>query len=324
MDYLQYSEEDILERVDEYTLYCFYLGFEPLIGAKYKSPIRDKEEDDPSWGMFDRPSDKFGTHYEYVWKDQGLGISGNIFGLVMKLFSYGTRREALLKVCADHGLGGENHDNIQKVTIEPRYADPIDIEVASRPFNERDLVFWRQFNITEAILKEYTTTAIKCYWIAKEQKLPSYPPVSGGYAYREWDKYQLYFPYAEKKKKFRNNYTEACLHGWKQLRRNTDLCIITKSRKDVMCLRSFGYDAISPRSESTMVPQPYLQQLEKDYKRILVLFDNDMKHKGDAYPYPKIYVPTTLRPDDKDVSDFCKHHYAQETAEMLKTIIRNG
>lgn len=319
MDYLNYTEEDILERVDEYTLYCFYLGFEPLIGAKYKSPIRDPsiEDNDPSWGMYERATSKFGEHYEFMWKDQALGISGNIFGLVMKLFNYSTRREALLKVCADRGLGGENYDSIQKVKSEPKYTEDIDIEVASRPFNERDLQFWRQFNINEIILRDYTTTAVKCYWITKEQKVPSYPPASGGYAYREWDKYQLYFPYAEKKKKFRTNYTDACLHGFKQLKYNSDLLIITKSRKDVMCLRSFGYEAISPRSENTMVPKAYLDHFRKRYNRILVLFDTDMKHKGDEYELPKIYVNS----GEKDVSDSCKKYGVLHTAEMLKTII---
>ena len=74
MEHLLFSGEDILERVDEYTLYCSYLGFEPLIGAKYISPLRSSTDSsvdtDPSFGIYERKYGK-GSH-EFMWKDQGI------------------------------------------------------------------------------------------------------------------------------------------------------------------------------------------------------------------------------------------------------------
>lgn len=323
LDYLLFTERDILERVDEYTLYCFYLGYEPLIGAKYSSPLRS--DTSPSWGIFEPtrvPTDyeKGDRAHEFLWKDNGTGRVGNIFNLIQAVYGYGTTREALMKVCADFNLGGTKEDMRLLPIKERRYVDPVDIAVASKPFTNRDLQWWKQFHITKDILDMYTTTAVKHYWIAEWQRFPSYPH-GLGYAYREYDKYQLYFPQAGKKDKFRTNYTDVCVHGFRQLCFNSELCIITKSRKDVMCLRAHEYDAVSPRSETTMLPAECIAFLQRKYKEIRILFDNDQKknNAGD-YPFPSLVVPPETR--SKDVSDHNRDHGPYKTSEMLKKILQ--
>lgn len=330
MEYLFYSEEEILERVDEYALYSHYLGYVPTIGAKYKSPVRkglhSTRDDAPSFGLFE-PKKKKGFH-EFVWSDQGTGNAGNIFALVQLMYGLDTRYEAMQKVIGDFGLGGEAKPMVPLEVPERKYADPISIAVTSRPFTVKDLNFWQQFNIRKQILEEYTTTSIKQYWITEQQQVPNYPYRGMGFAYREWDKYQLYFPLQEDRSmRFRHNYTEVCVHGFRQLKYNHKLCIITKSRKDVMCLRSFGYEAISPRSENTLVPAECLYHLKQRYDNILVLFDNDMKHKGDAYEFEKVYVPQVPMAGGrvtKDPTDFCLAKGVNETAQMLSQILGYG
>ncbi len=90
--------------------------------------------------------------------------------------------------------------------------------------------------------------------------------------------------------------------------------------KDVICLRSFGYEAISPRGENILLPIECVNMMKRKYERIVVLFDNDMKHKGDEYEFQKVYVPQQWE-NDKDVSDFCYNHGARETANMLQQIL---
>ena len=97
------------------------------------------------------------------------------------------------------------------------------------------------------------------------------------------------------------------------------MLIITKSMKDVLCLNSFGYEAIAARGENILLPKECIEYMKKRYNRILVLFDNDMKHKGDEYEFDKIYVPR-LWDTDKDTSDFCNNHGKHETADMLRQI----
>jgi len=60
--------------------------------------------------------------------------------------------------------------------------------------------------------------------------------------------------------------------------------------------------------------------MKKRYPNIKILFDNDMKHKGDEYEFEKVYVPKIMS-TDKDPTDFCNNHGAQQTAEMLRQIL---
>ena len=321
MEYLLYSEGDILERVDEYTLYCFYLGYQPLIGAKYHSPIRRAlglpDDNDPSFGIYEPTSRVFGSH-EFIWKDGGNGKAGNVFSMIQFMFKYQTKREAMLKVMADFGIGGKR-DETQPIfkPVEKVYADPAYISIKERAFKPTDLHWWGKFNVYKEQLKRYNTVAFSQYWLTENQRMPDFPK-GPGYAYRIFDKYQLYFPHEQKKRKFRNDWTDVCVPGFAQLRYRNPLLVITKAMKDVMCLDSFGYESIAPRGENVLLPKECITLMKKKYKRIVVLFDNDLKHKGDEYEFEKVYVPN----GDKDPSDYCLSHNPEATAEMLRQIIR--
>lgn len=324
-DYIFFTEIDILERVDEYTLYCFYLGQDVAIGGHMISPnvLRKatKEDHKPSFGVYTR---KFGTRdTEFLWKDLGTGIHGDIFDLVKLIFGYSRRDEAIVKIRRDFGLGGQP-DGILPVFPEKKiriYANEnIDIEVGSKPFTRSDLIFWKQINADEPQLNKYTTTSIKHYWLSANQKYPKYPK-GLGFAYRIWNKYQLYFPYGDKENKFRSELTDVCVPGFQQLRKTGDLCIVTKSMKDVICIDTFGFDVVGVRGENILLPPEFIGWLKNNYKRILILFDNDMKHRGNDYEFEKIYVPR-IKDTDKDTSDFCKNHGPDACYKMLRQITR--
>lgn len=323
MDHLLFTDNDILERLDEYALYCHYLGFNPMIGAKYHSPVRSTPQDDenPSFGIFERKAPGYcdgNWPNEFLWKDQAIGVHGDIFGLVMRLFEYQSRGEAYKKVMGDFGIGhAYEADRKILLPVERTYLDPPDITVLERSeFSPKDLGYWGQFNITLEILQRYRVSSIRAYWMVKDQKFPNFPKGGIGYRAKVLQSNQLYFPYAAKKFKFRNDMTPECVFGFEQAAKNTELLIITKSLKDVMCLRSFGYEAIAPRGESILLPPQCVSWAQRYYSKCLVLFDTDMKHKGDEYPFDKIYV----QGGPKDISDHCKMFGVTKTAQMLKQI----
>jgi DNA primase len=96
------------------------------------------------------------------------------------------------------------------------------------------------------------------------------------YAYKVFEHFKIYRPFADKYAKWRNNLTENDIQGYKELPKTGDLLIITKSLKDVMCLHEMGYNAISPSSESTFIPEKALNALFRRFKRILICFDRDV------------------------------------------------
>ena len=209
MEHLFFSSEDVLERVDEYTLYCSYLGYEPAIGGTYISPIRFTESEvDPSFGIYVRKLGH-GPH-EFMWKDQGLGIHGDIFDLVQRLCGLNGRRSAMQQVLVDAGLIPGTDSKVVIKPGEKKYQAYADIQIIPSSLNWKDINYWGRINIDKEILSEYNVQPFKMYWLYEGQSTPRYPK-GLAYAYQIWDKYQLYFPNEAKKNKFRTNWTELCV-----------------------------------------------------------------------------------------------------------------
>lgn len=310
------GEMDILQRVDEYSLYSFYLGFDPELSTDYESPLR-KCDEHPSFAIF--PSKRM-LNREFAWKDQGSGHSGDIFVLVKLLYGYRDKRGAIAQIASDFGLGPKLAGQRKMVfSAKPKIREPTDIRVIHRRWEGFDLKWWKQYHIDQTLLDAYRVYPISCYWCYPSQKIPKFPGKGVGYDYRVGGKHKLYFPLETRDFKFRNDLTEQELEGFGQLRYDQQTLVITKSLKDCMCLRSFGYESVSPRGENILIPDPYLRYLESKYKNIYTLFDNDGKHKADEYPYRKLQVP--LSTCEKDVTDFCKRYGHEECRQLLSQLI---
>src|SRR6266436_4358514 len=160
------SDESILERVSEYSLYCHYLGFEPLLRTKYRSRIRTGNSDEfPSFSIFESHY----AHREYMWKDSGgQGLSGDIFQLVKKLMGYNGQesyQQVLAKIDFDFQLGfGSKEPPKQKIVnyIAP-IAIPSEIRIKSRAFNQVELDYWLQFGVDTELLERFNTKAVELY-----------------------------------------------------------------------------------------------------------------------------------------------------------------
>lgn len=322
LDKVKLSDLGILDRVDEYTLYCHYLGFEPLLSTGYRSVIRmegSKADSNPSFSIYS--SNK--KDREYMWKDAGLGESGDIFKLIKLLLGYVNNREVYQRISNDFNLGYFTPEvSTPKIVKHARPTNPpeTDIRICSKPFTKQDLAYWASFGVSPELLQAYKVKSIKYYWLFKHQVDPIVPQ-GLAFSYEVLGKYKIYQPFAPRMYKFRNNYTIQCLEGFAQLQYNSDTLIITKATKDVLTLRALGYEAVAPRGENILVPDQFMNHLSKMYSRIVILFDNDMKHKGDEYNHPKIYVPLSSR--TKDISDFRKAYGHKSTVELMERLINS-
>lgn len=312
------SKEAILEAVDEYSLYCFYLGFDPELKTRYSSPLREGDED-PSFSIFEN----WYEPCEFRWKDSARGISGDIFDLIAWLYpSLDFRSKVFAKIDQDFNLGLTQGEKVHadKVKLKDRPVDKPVTNIRIIPLKEFSLeavAFWSSFGISVNTLNLYKVYQVQYLWMNDFQEVPI-APKGLCFAYQEIDKYKIYQPY-DQEFKFRNNYPHTFIEGFHQLRYESDTLIITKSRKDVMLLHELGYEAVSPKSENTVIPIEYIKYFKKRYKRVLILFDNDMKHKGDAYEFPKIYVP--LETGEKDITDYRKKFGHDLTAQLMKELV---
>ena len=306
---------NILDRIDEYGLFCHYLGFDPDIRGTYSSPIREVD-DTPSFSFYNAYPD---AGVEFLWKDGALDKSGTIVQLIMAMYGL-TYTESLKKIDSDFKLGftdGKFSANKKILTYKkPVKKEEAEIQVNSKAtFSERGLAFWNSFNVTLPTLEKYFVTEL--YGAVINNSQIGYKELA--FAYRIGDKYKIYCP-NNPKFKFVNNYPIKLAEGFFQLEKKSDTLIITKSLKDVMVLHELGYEAISPKSETTLLPSQYFDWINANYKKVRVLFDNDMKHNGDKYPYDKVYVP--LDSGCKDISDYIKKFGKEDTLWKLEKIFK--
>ena len=88
--------------------------------------------------------------------------------------------------------------------------------------------------------------------------------------------WRIYMPkHRRRDPKFISNWKSTMIQGSKQLPKTGDMCVITKSMKDVMSLYEFGITAIAPNSETIFLTDKQLEKLKKRFKKIVVFYDND-------------------------------------------------
>jgi hypothetical protein len=320
--------ENILQLVDEYALYCHYLGQQVELGKRMLSPIRPHNnlDDCPSFSVFySRWPDR-----EFSWKDQATGQKGEIFSMLKQMWEnqglpISGYNDVYRKVDADFALGINTPGIINNVEI-PHYGPPppqmkIKISIKSKEFIDTDINYWKQFGPNRELLERYKTKSVQRYWLTPNQQ---YGIVPKGlcYSYEVYSKHKLYQPHEEKDKKFRNDFTDLCVEGFEQLEYNQDTLIITKATKDIMCLRSMGYEAVSPRSENTPMDERFLRLFERKYSNIFVLFDNDGKHKAEWYPYPLLQIP--LPTGSKDPSDHHRDYGPDATKRLMYNLVNEA
>lgn len=303
----------ILSRVSEYDIYARYLG-QFKVGYIYNSPFR--KDSNPSFGIF--RSKKTG---KLLFKDHGNGLCGDVIKFVQEFTGITNYNDLLNQIVKDLSI---KNDTILKSTKEYEKSDETVIGVVRQDFTDVDKNYWKQFGITIDTLKKYNVSSIK-YYLCNGIVKGIYKEENPMFAYKVYDKFKIYRPYGDKYTKWRNNLTEYDIQGYEQLPESGDLLVITKSLKDVMCLREMGYNAVSPSSESTFIPDKALEILKKRFKRILLCFDRDAPGIKNMR---KISLKTGLKGflihkkwKSKDISDAVKNNGFDIIKNWLKTIL---
>lgn len=252
----------ILSKVTEYDIYARYIG-QFKVGFIYNSPFR--KDKNPSFGIFQ--SKKTG---KLLFKDHGNGECGDVIKFVELYTGLTNYNDVLNRIVSDMSIT----NNTKLKSIKKYESNETIIGVVRQDWTDIDINYWSQFSITLDTLNKFNVSSIK-YYLCNGIVKGIYKENNPMYAYKVYDHFKIYRPYADKYTKWRNNLSETDIQGFQQLPSKGDLLIITKSLKDVMCLYEMGYYAISPSSESTFIPNKALNLLKKRFKRILLCFDRD-------------------------------------------------
>lgn len=306
------SLKDLLDKVDDYTIYSYYLGsFKP--GKLMNSPLRPDDKI-PSFAIF---LSKTG---DLLFKDHGTGESGNALKFVKLYRGIQTREELereLLKIVRRMNP----NQTINTATYTKVSSSVTDIGIVRQPFNAVDKQYWKQFHISIDTLKHFNVFSIK-YFLCNSVVRGTYKETSPMYAYKVYDRFKIYRPLASKYTKWRTNLTNRHVQGLAELpKEGGNLLIITKSLKDVMSLYEMGYYAISASSETTFIPDDILQSLRSKWKHIVILYDRDRtgmlraREYSKKYKFDAIFVHKKFK--TKDISDAIKDNSFEEVKQWL-------
>lgn len=311
--------DKIISIVNDYYIYCYYLGKEIKINKPISSPFRDDKH--PSWSLY---RNKNGI---LKYRDFATDDSGNVINLVQKLFelNYG---QALRKVWNDVIVKKPTALKRTIKSIELQQKEANLIEVKKKNFTDGDMSFWSKYKISKDTLKLYKVFPIHTFWLNKSQYF-IYTDKEPMYAYNIYDKFKIYRPYSKKINKWRNNCSSYDIQGLEQLTEKDDLLIITKSLKDVMVLHELGYNAIAPQSELSGIPKIIMDHLKIRFKDIIIIFDYDeggiqgAKKLSEKYSIKYKFIPKHYLDlyKIKDISDFIKEFDKETTLEMLKELL---
>ena len=317
------SDRDILKR---------YIGIDEKLPITIQSPLR---EDDI------RPSFSFQEWQgNIVWKDFGSGESGNIVGLMSKLWNV-TYSEALLKIKLD------TENRIPRASLIRRYNGKIhltsgsSIKIRKREWRDYDVGFWKQFGISQKFCTFCNVYPISHAFFTREEadgrKITfSVPMDKYAYAYFEWkdgkESIKLYQPYSQTMK-WLSKHDSSVWDLWKHAfmwadKKSDETLIITSSRKDAMCLwENLNVPAMSLQGEGYIPKPQVMKQVLDRFKNVYLWYDNDFSHENDnpgqdnaaklikLYPFLKnICIPSEYQ--SKDPSDLVKNKGVKALKEI--------
>lgn len=321
-------KKEILEKVTQERIFQQYFPEPMKMGKYYKNPIR--VNDNSAGCYFTYLDDKLyfvdfannPTHmdcFKFIELYRGLPFKDVLTQISMD-FELNVHRPQVL-------FENKNLRVKSKLpkpfVLDKREKKDVVIKVINQAFSANDLTYWNSFGISLTTLDFFNVKPVYRAWI-DEFLYHQYTNDDPIYRYREFDTFKLYRPLASKRNKFRTNMRGGTLEGWSQLPDKGDTLVITKSRKDVMCLYEVGIPSVSVRSESSIVSENAASLLSKRFKNIYSWFDNDeagikySKIQCEKYGWNFIKNPEGF---PKDPSDTIKTLGKKEFLKLKQSLI---
>jgi hypothetical protein len=311
-------EDIILKRYSVFSIFCFYIGGKLQIGVPINSPLR--KDENPSFALFKTLTG------DIMFKDFSTGEAGGWVKFIQMKFDL-SYRSAIAKAFVDLILTNKDipEGYITPHMLYEKKNTTIGIKLAS--FRQADLKYWKQFNIDNDLLNLYNVVAVSDVWV-NNQLVLNRNGEDLMFAYLINNRIKVYSPLANRRYKWIGNTDLSCIFGYSQLPIRGNLLIITKALKDVMTLKSFGYEAVAGNSETSLLKESTIIELKERFERIIVFLDNDEAGINAAKKYQEKYnLDYVIVPDKyecKDISDFVKKYTNLEwVIQKLNNLLTN-
>jgi len=295
----------ILFRISEYDIYRWELG-EFTVGKPFCNPLR--KDKTPSFTVFLGQDGKL--HHKDFADER---YKGDCFDIVQQKYGI-TLVQAFNKIAKDFMLVGGAPDAYKAITDQ--YIKPVIstkkhslIQVTTKAFTKADLSYWNDYLIDKEDLKKEQIYSVKSLFLNRQK----YPIDKDElvFAYYYDDGFKIYMPHREKGEKWLSNISTSKVENIEALRDN-DRIIITKAKKDKICLSKIISGVVNVQNESrSCFTSEFIEQLKG--KKVYVQYDSDVAGKKNSMVLTKelgylhLNVPDHLLEEDiKDFSDWIK------------------
>lgn len=325
------TKETLLNKVSEYQIFKHYCNNFVSIGKRFCSELRADKK--PSCVVYNTPSGFF-------YKDFGTGEVFDCFNYVKQYlknkFNLEPTFDELINIIGNDLNLIKNIRNI--VPASANYvglADKFDrtsrkIAIKSRPWYKVD-TYWEDYSFKPELLKFYKVIPLSNYWVSSKSSdelnlIYSWDKNIFDYAYaynHGKELYKILRPYNEEFK-WLSNIPRNILSGWDQLENTADILIVTKSLKDCMAWKMFGYNAVSPQSESSFMNINTFELLKYRFKEIIINYDGD-KHGLNTMESVKeeFGINRFIFHDNKDISDSLYFKGFEYTKNIITNLKNN-
>ena len=264
--------EAILDKIEPYDIYRFYLGRDFKIGKNTHSPFHS--DSDPSFNINVAPGGQL-FHVDFGDRTK----RGNCFKFVQQLYGVDFQA-ALLKIDIDFGLGlwCDKRYDYKEIVAEfkkPKILKPKKeciIQVITKNFTNLQLRYWNDYHIDISELKEDNIFSINKLYVNK--KHVNVPEVCFGYFYEQG--WKIYTPFAGKgEMKWISNIPIHLMDGIKDLVPGP-MALIQKAKKDKLVAKKFVKNTASTQNESPQAISPEnIDFLQKNFDKTILQFDPD-------------------------------------------------
>jgi hypothetical protein len=317
------TKELIFKHVSQEEIF-FYYGL-PVTSEKIVNPFRKDKQPGCSFYKTEKGV--------IIFKDFASQINWDCFGLVNHILGEVSFYKVLERICKDFNIDYRLKKESSVIYIKPTdlHVPNLEtarstIEISPKQFNEVELSYWLQYGISKEILTYYDVTACNAVWL-NNKIIYRYRERDICFAYRfQSGIYKIYFP-LRNRYKWLSNVDNTLIQGYKQLKKEGDIVLYTKSMKDVMCLSSLDFNAIAPQTEVQFLSIEQHQEIKQRFKQQVLFYDNDetgikmsMKY-SEAHDIPYILLPTDT---EKDISDFYKRYGKDASEDILFQLLNTN
>lgn len=226
---------------------------------------------------------------------------------------------------------------IYKKVIEVKKSKPniekkVIINAKKRDFNGKDAEFWSQYYLGRTILEFYNVYPCSLVYVNNQIVYKYDNDYDLAYCYDFGNGYKkIYFPNRETNRFLCNT---SIIQGNSQSI-PSKFGIITKSMKDVMCLKKvckgyFDIDSVAPQNEKYLLKKDEVRNLNNSYDYLFTLYDFDAAGIRTANKFKRIYGISPMfftngrfgstDYKSKDFSDFLMNNGIDKTRKLVERV----